>query len=61
MLIGDPNGDGVVNSIDALLILQFNAGLVGSLANADANHDGMVNSLDAALVLQFAAGLIPSL
>jgi hypothetical protein len=61
---GDVNDDGSVNSIDAALILQLTAGLVGSLLNepsADVNGDGTINSIDAALVLQFTAGLIPSL
>lgn len=62
-LRGDVSCDGVVNSIDAALILQFDAGLVDSLScqdAADVSADGSVNSLDAALILQFAAGLIDS-
>jgi hypothetical protein len=58
------NCDTSVNSIDAALILQFSAGLVGSLAcqaDGDVNLDGSVNSIDAALVLQYVAGLIPVL
>jgi hypothetical protein len=53
-----------VNAIDAALILQFAAGLIGSLPcgqNADVNGDGNVDAIDAALILQYAAGLIPSL
>ena len=56
----DVNCSGSVDSIDALLVLQFNAGLLGQLAceeNADANGDGAVNSVDATLILQFVAGL----
>jgi hypothetical protein len=63
-LPGDANCDGVVNPIDATVILQLTAGLVGSVGcpeNADVNEDGQINSLDAALVLQFVAGLIGSL
>jgi hypothetical protein len=63
-LAGDADCSGSVNAIDAAFILQFAAGLLGSLpcpANADANSDGNVNSIDAALVLQFAAGLLSSL
>jgi hypothetical protein len=55
------NDDGHVNSIDALLILQFDADIITSLANlrsADVNQNGRVNSIDAALILQYEAGLI---
>jgi hypothetical protein len=57
---GDANCDGLVNSLDAALVLQYDAGLIHSLtcADADYNHDGVVNSLDAALILQKDAGLI---
>ncbi len=55
---GDANGNGVVNAVDATLILQFAAELVPAInASADVNHDGRVDSLDAALVLQSDAGL----
>lgn len=58
---GDANCDGAVNSIDAEIILQYTAHLLGSVpcpSNADANHDGAVNAIDAEIVLQRAAGLI---
>jgi len=63
-LLGDAGCDGAVNSIDATLVLQLDAGLIDSLAcaeNGDVNGDRSVNSLDAALILQFDAGLIGSL
>ncbi len=53
-----------MTAIDAALILQFVAGLIGTLPcleNADTNGDGDVSSVDAALILQFSAGLIGSL
>ncbi|MCI0855652.1 MAG: FG-GAP repeat protein [Chloroflexi bacterium] len=62
--LGDVNSDGQVNAIDAALILQFSAGLIGSVPNpasADVNSDGEMNAVDAALILQFSAGLIGSL
>ena len=62
--VGDVNCSGNVDAIDAALILQLTAGLVGSLScqeNADANEDGGVDSIDAALILQLTAGLLPSL
>ena len=58
---GDVNEDGVANSVDASLILQFKAGLISSLPNessGDVNGDGALTSVDAALLLQFTAGLI---
>jgi alpha-tubulin suppressor-like RCC1 family protein len=63
-VVGDADCSGVVNSIDAALILQLVAGLVASLPcqdAADANDDGSIDAVDAALVLQFTAGLIPGL
>jgi hypothetical protein len=62
--VGDANCSGVVDSVDAALVLQFGADLLGSLACqalADANQNGVVNALDAVLILQFAAGLIDQL
>jgi hypothetical protein len=64
IVLGDVNCDGVVNSIDAALTLQHDAGMTISLgcpSGADVNEDGAANSLDAALILQYDAGLIPSL
>ena len=58
---GDVNEDGVANSVDASLVLQFKAGLISSLPNessGDVNGDGSLTSVDAALLLQFTAGLI---
>lgn len=64
-LCGDINGDGAVNSLDAALILKFDAGLASISAEqysvGDVNTDGNLNSLDAAAVLRYDAGLISSL
>jgi hypothetical protein len=61
-LIGDANKDGTVNSIDAALVLQYSAGLIGSInPRADANQNGTVNAIDATLILQYVAGLISHL
>ncbi len=60
-LVGDVNCDGVVNSIDAALVLQLDAGLITTLlicALPDANQNGTINAIDAALILQYSAGLV---
>ncbi|MEX0785190.1 MAG: dockerin type I domain-containing protein [Dehalococcoidia bacterium] len=60
--VGDANKDGLVNAIDAALVLQYAAGLLPSVnANGDVNRDGQTNAIDAALILQYVAGLIHSL
>ena len=62
----DANCSGAVDAIDALLVLQLDAGLIGQAALgcapiADASGDDMLNSVDSLLMLQFAAGLIVKL
>jgi len=61
---GDVNCDGLVTSIDALLILQYIAGLSGQppcLGAADVDLDGDIDAIDATLILQYVAGLIGEL
>jgi hypothetical protein len=56
--------DGVVESIDALVVLQYSAGLIVSKpcsASGDINGDGSIDARDAALILQHVAGLLPNL
>jgi hypothetical protein len=58
---GDANCDGQVNSIDALIVLQFVARLRSSVPCpdlADYDHNGQLTSVDASLILQDDAGLI---
>lgn len=60
----DAEGNGAVSSIDAALVLQYDARLVAALpcgSAADADQDGAVNSIDAALILQLTAGLVAEL
>ena len=52
--------NGIVNSEDAALILQLEAGLAASLPceeNGDVNGDGEITGKDAQLVLVMEAGL----
>jgi hypothetical protein len=61
---GDANCSGGVDAVDAALVLQAVAALVGSLpceGAADVNEDGDLSSIDAAVILQFVAGLIDGL
>ncbi len=58
---GDANCDGFVSSLDAMIVLQVDAGLLERAPchmQADASFDGVVNSLDAAIILQREAGLL---
>lgn len=64
-LLGDVNGDDLVNSTDALIILSFDAGIpipqpFLDRINAgfgDVNGDGPTNSTDALIVLSFDVGI----
>lgn len=58
--LGDANADGEINSIDAALILKYDAGMAELPENADVNYDSRVNSIDASLILKYDAGLITS-
>ncbi len=63
-ITGDVNCNDSIDSIDAALVLQLTAGLIGSLQceeNADVNASGAIDSIDAALILQFTAGLTEAL
>jgi hypothetical protein len=63
--LGDINGDGSVNSIDAVFVLKdFASQILGNkttldLSTADMNDDGKINSSDAVIILkQYAQSLI---
>lgn len=60
---GDVNGDGSINVLDAILLLQYCAGMSAAqlddvqIARADVAYDGSVNVLDAILMLRYCAGM----
>ena len=59
---GDLNGDGKINTADAVFVLKFAAEMIQlddkQVKAADVNHDGKVNTADAVLILKYAAGMI---
>jgi arabinoxylan arabinofuranohydrolase len=62
-ILGDVNGSGTVDIVDALLIAQYYVGLNPSgfvAANADVNCSGGIDIVDALLVAQYYVGLIAS-
>ena len=59
--LGDANGNGSVDIVDALLTAQYYVGLNPAgfiLANADTNCNGTVDIVDALLIAQYYVGLI---
>lgn len=58
--VGDVDKNGLVNSIDALKVLNYAVGLEKDIdtKTADVNLDGTINSNDALIVLQTAVGLL---
>lgn len=62
---GDANADGIVNSFDALWILEASARLEAltdsELKYMDLNHNGIVDAEDALMVLQYITGYIEEL
>ena len=62
--LGDVNGDGIINSADAILVLRYAVEL-GDLTDtqklaANVNKDAVINSADAILILRYAVGKITS-
>lgn len=58
--LGDVNGDGAINSSDALSVLKYSVGITDKgfiKANADVNGDGTINSSDALKILKASVGL----
>lgn len=61
-MIGDVNGDQIVDVTDALLTAQYYVGLDVDINTgaADANCDGSVTIIDALLIAQYYVGIISS-
>jgi hypothetical protein len=61
-LLGDADSNGIVNTLDALLVLQYYTGAVTAdeinLAVCDLDGNGVVNTVDALLILQYYTGAI---
>lgn len=61
VLLGDLNGDGKINNLDASVALKYDAGIVDLTAEqktrGDINGDGKINNLDATVILKIDAGL----
>lgn len=62
--VGDANGDGVVNNLDASLVLKYDAAIEElddtQMLYANVNFDGKVNNVDASSILKYDAGLLDS-
>ena len=62
--LGDVNGDGEINFLDAIMVLRYDAEIIeledNQLDAADVNGDGEVNFLDAIMILRYDAEIIDS-
>ena len=60
--LGDVNGDGEINFLDAIMVLRYDAEIIeleeSQLKVADVNGDGEVNFLDAIMILRYDAEII---
>ena len=60
LLPGDADGNGVVDVTDALMVLRYAMGIIGTLPrmdNADMDGSGTVNVTDAVVILRLAMGV----
>ena len=61
-VMGDVNGDGLIDTTDAKLIMQYDLGLISeadlNIQAADVNGDGLIDTTDAKLIMQLDLGLI---
>ncbi len=60
--MGDVNGDGLVNTTDALMMLRYTVGQISAselhLEVGDMNADGLYNSTDALIIMRIAFGIM---
>ncbi|TYQ14546.1 UNVERIFIED_CONTAM: dockerin type I repeat protein [Acetivibrio alkalicellulosi] len=65
IIYGDLNGDGIVNSIDAVLMRRYILGIATNIdintENADINGDGKINSIDYVLLKRYILEIINDL
>jgi len=68
VILGDVNGDGKVNNIDATLVLRYSVGGLTEeqlakldVSVGDVNLDGKVNNIDATIILRYSVGSITEL
>jgi hypothetical protein len=59
--LGDVNGDGVIDVLDARLCLQIATGLLAGTPTADVDVDGDVDLVDAETLAQYIIGIITKL
>ena len=61
-LLGDADGSGVVDYVDAMLVLQYHTGVITNdalaLAQCDVDKSGAVDYVDAMRILQYHTGVI---
>ena len=61
-LLGDADGNGLVDYVDAMIVLQYHTGVVGNdaldLNCCDVDGSGAVDYVDAMLILQYHTGVI---
>ena len=64
-LMGDADGSGEVDYVDAMIVLQYHTGIVGddalNLAVCDVDGSGEVDYVDAMMILQYHTGVLPEL
>lgn len=62
ILMGDVNGDGVVNTSDSLLVLRYSINMIEDediiVEAADVDDDGTITSGDSLLILKHSVGMI---